>query len=101
MRKLAAKPIKKQFTIRKVKLEELSEDDRQAIEKGLADSEAGRVTPMQVKNPKGFKVTATDRALDTLRGINVGDILQHIVNHEAARRRRKNTKAKIRGRVSK
>lgn len=98
MRKPNKKIPKKGFMIRKVKMSELSEEDRWAIERGMADSAAGRVVELQVPKPKGLKVKATQQVMATLQGelseADFIDIVQHIVDHAAAQKRRKNTKSK-------
>jgi hypothetical protein len=97
MRKPNKKAPKKAFTIRKVKMSELSEEDQDLIRKGLADAEAGRVSPLKVPKPKGLKLEATQQVMDVFHGIPEDDvikILQEIVNHAAAQKRRKNTKSK-------
>lgn len=95
------KPVKKvpqKISIRKVSMSELSEADRELIRKGLAQSEAGQTVQLQVKNPKGFKVTATQQVMDAFKDMPEGAVkqmLQHIVNDTAAQKRRGRTKAKL------
>lgn len=98
MRKPNKKAPKKAFTIRKVNMSELSEEDRKAIERGMADMEAGRTTELQVPKPRGLKVKASQQVMATLQGelpeADLIAIVQHIVDHAAAQKRRKNTKSK-------
>jgi hypothetical protein len=98
MRKPNTKAPKKKFVIRKVKMSELAEADRELLKKGMADAEAGRVTPLKVPKSRGLKVEATKQVMDVFHGIPEGDvqqILQHLVDHAAAQKRRKNTKSKL------
>lgn len=98
MRKPNTKAPKKKFVIRRLDPDTLSDEDRLAIEQGMADMEAGRVTELQVPKPKGLKIQAAKQAMDAFHGVPESDIieiLQHIVNHAVAQNRRKNTKSKL------
>jgi len=98
MRKPNKKTPKKKFEIRKVKMSELADDEQEMLRKGMADSEAGRVTTLKVPKPKGMKVQATKQVMDAFLGIpekDVIEMLQAIVDHTAAQKRRKNTKSKL------
>lgn len=88
------KPIPKKVIIRRVKMSELSDVDRELLKKGMADIEAGRVKKVTIPNPKGFKIVASQQVTDAIAAEELGEILKHIVNHAAASRRRRNTKPK-------
>ena len=97
MRKPNKKAPKKKFEIRKVKMSELSEEEQEMLQKGLADCKAGRLTPLKVLKSKGMNLEATQQVMDVFHGSPEKDIiemLQHIVDHAAAQKRRKNTKSK-------
>lgn len=95
------KPARKfptKIMIRSIYMSELSPLEQVLIKKGLADMKANRVKELKAPKNRGLKIQASATAaatLGTIPAADLNDILQHIVNHTAAARRRKNTKPRL------
>ena len=86
------------FEIRPVNMSELSPGEQAMLKAALKDTSTDKYTEVAVKNQRGLKVKIAPQVMAGLSEIPAADlaeILQHIVDHTAAERRRKRTKPKL------